>query len=81
MATIFAQHATAGKYHLETRYIDGRWEWVAALVRKAAPTERKLPEYSGVEDSLDAAVKKAAMSIGLSFANWENVGPAVKVSD
>jgi hypothetical protein len=81
MATIFAQHATAGKYHLETRYVDGRWEWMAALITKADPIERGLPEYSGTEDSLDAAKKKATASIGLALANWNNIGPAIEVSD
>ncbi len=68
---MFAQHATAGKYHLETRFAGDNWEWYAAPIRK---TER-LPEFSGTSASLRGAMKSAMHSIGLAEAGWMSIGP------
>jgi hypothetical protein len=77
MALVFAQHATAGKYHLETRYVSNRWEWYAAPIQK---TDR-LPEFSGEAKTLEAAMNKAMYSIGLAKADWMSIGPAIEMPD
>lgn len=75
MATIFALHATAGKYHLETWFIDGQWEWRATAIKPG------LPDYTGSASSLERAKKSAMAGIGLKDADWTNVGPAIEVPD
>lgn len=75
MERIHAQHATCGKYHLETRFVVDHWEWSAAVINKAV--DGKLPEYANVSDSLEGAKKSAMASIGLSFAPWTSIGPPV----
>jgi len=76
MAKVFAQHAQAGKYHLETRYVEaGRWEWFAKA------SERKLPEFSGDAETLEGAMQSACHSIGLGFADWMPIGPAIEVPE
>ena len=76
MATIFEQHAHAGKYHLKTRFIErGRWEWIAA------PNQRGLPEFSGDAKTLEGAMQSACHAIGLSFAEWMPIGPPIEVPD
>jgi len=68
MARIFAQHAAAGEYHLETYFVDGQWEWKAVAIR------HKLPEFTGTASSLEGAKKSAMARIGLIEAAWTNVG-------
>jgi hypothetical protein len=76
MARVFAEHAQAGKYHLETRYVEpGRWEWFAK------PSQRKLPAFSGDAKTLDSAKQAACHSIGRAFADWKPIGPAIEVPD
>jgi len=73
MARIYAQHASAGEYHLETWFIDGQWEW------KVIAIKHKLPEFTGTASSLDSAKQAAMACIGLMKAEWTNVGPAMDV--
>jgi hypothetical protein len=76
MAAIHAQHAQAGEYHLETWFLDGRWEW------KAIAMKPRLPEFTGTADSLDLAKEAARLSIGLKIAlAWTSVGPAIETPD
>jgi len=75
MGKVFAQHATAGEYHLETYFIDGQWEWKAIALR------RKLPEFAGTAKSLEGAKKSAMTSVGLMDAAWRDVGPVIEVPD
>jgi hypothetical protein len=83
MARIFAQHAHCGEYHLETRYVPpgdrgepARWEWAAAV-----QGPHGLPEFSGDADNLEGAKRSACHAIGLAFANWMPIGPAIDVPD
>ena len=75
MAKVFAQHATAGEYHLETCFIDGQWEWKVIAIR------HKLPEFTGTASSLEAAKNSAMVRVGLMEASWTNVGPSIEVPD
>lgn len=76
MARIFAQHADAGLYHLETRYCEpNRWEW---MVFEAG---RKGVAFSGDAATLEAAKKNAADAVGLSFVIWKNIGPAIELPE
>jgi hypothetical protein len=75
MAKIFAQHAMAGEYHLETQFVSGQWEWKVIAIR------HKLPEYTGTASSLEGAKKSAMVRIGLMKAEWTNVGPGIEVPD
>jgi hypothetical protein len=76
MSSIFAQHAQAGKYHLETRYVEpGRWEWFAKV------SQPGLPEFLGNAKNLEGAMQSACSSIGLSFAEWMPIGPAIEIVD
>ena len=77
MATVYAQHATVGKYHLETTFVDGQWEWGAVPIRHTAG--QRLPEFAGVAKTLEDAKKSAAASIGLSRAQWLSIGPVIEV--
>ena len=62
---------------METRFIDGKWEWWAKAVRN-----RNLPEFSDRANTLEEAKKAAARSIGLAVeAKWQNIGPAVELTD
>jgi hypothetical protein len=79
MAQVFAQHASAGIYHLETRYVGpNRWEW---FVLDAQQTRRTL--FSGDATTLEGAKKDAAMHVGLyaELVNWMPIGPAIEVPD
>jgi len=78
MATVFAQHATAGEYHLETCFVGGQWEWKTGAIRQRTPP---LPEFTGNTSTLEGAKKSAMASIGLMEANWMNIGPAIEVPD
>lgn len=76
MAAIYAQHAQAGEYHLETRYCEPeRWEW---FVLK---NDKRTAEFSGDARTLKGAMQSAAMCIGLypENANWEPIGPPIKI--
>jgi hypothetical protein len=78
MAKIFAQHAQAGEYHLETRYCEpGRWEWM--VFRKG----KRVAEFSGNATTQDGAQKDAAMRVGLypEGVNWMPIGPAIEIPD
>jgi hypothetical protein len=77
MAKVYAQHATCGKYHLETRFAVDHWEWFAAPIK----TTERLPQFSGNSDTLHTAKTSAMQSIGLAFAPWMNIGPPVEVAD
>jgi hypothetical protein len=46
MAKINAEHATAGKYHLETDYDreNGRWEWWAKRIKP-----NNVPEFTALQ--------------------------------
>jgi hypothetical protein len=75
MAKVFAQHANAGEYHLETSFVDGHWEWKAMAIKK------RLPEFTGTASTLEGAKKSAAASIGLIVAEWTNIGPPIEAAD
>jgi hypothetical protein len=78
MPTIFAQHAQAGEYHLETRYVElGRWEW---MVFKKGKT---VAEFSGDATTLESAKKNAAMRVGLytETVKWQPIGPAIEAPE
>jgi hypothetical protein len=76
MEKVFAQHATAGKYHLETWPMDGRWEWKAIAMKPG------LPEFTGTADSLEGAKERAMHSIGrMTELMWTVVGPERQDSD
>jgi hypothetical protein len=79
MAKIKAEHATAGKYHLETNYDreNGRWEWWAKGIK---PND--VPEFTGVATNLTAAKKDPCSRIGLVVApTWTKIGPEIDVPD
>ena len=78
MAGTFAQHAYAGKYHLETSYCEpGRWEW---MVFKEGKT---VAEFSGDATTLEGAQKNAAMRVGLytETVGWMPIGPEIEVPE
>jgi hypothetical protein len=77
MARVYPQHVTAGEYHLETAFLNGKWEWWAKAIRN-----RNLPEFTGSAHTVEAAKASATASIGLvTEANWENIGPSAEVPD
>jgi len=76
MAIVFAEHATAGEYHLETFYSEGQWEWKVIAIRN-----KKLPEYAGESKTPQGAKKSAMATIGLLQADWAQVGKAFEVPD
>lgn len=76
MSILYAQHAMAGQYHLQTRFIDGQWEWKAIAIK-----DKRLPEYTGTSATLDGAKQSAASSIGLARANWLSIGPPLEFPD
>ena len=78
MATVHAQFADAGKYHLEVVYAGKQerpWEW---HVIRAQTRERA---FTGRDKTLDGAKKSAAARVGLVGANWKDVGPAIELED
>jgi hypothetical protein len=78
MARIFAQHADAGQYHLETRFVKAnQWEWAATEKKSEAA------KHSGDATSLEGAKKAAAASIGRNYATcaWMNIGPVIELPD
>jgi len=78
MAKVYAQHAFAGNYHLETRYAAPQWEWV--IMDATRPT-RKL--FSGESATLQGAMTDAALRVGLypQLVNWKPIGPEIEVPD
>ena len=78
MATVHAQHAFAGKFHLETRYVDGQWEW---YVLDAKQTTKTL--YSGVSATLEGAKQNAAIRAALQteLVKWAPIGPEIEIPD
>jgi hypothetical protein len=77
MARVFAQHADAGKYHLETRYggIEPLpWEWFVIL--KPDKTV-----FSGDSKTLEGAKTSAGSAVGLGVAQWKDIGPAIELPD
>jgi hypothetical protein len=72
---VFAQHADAGEFRLETRYVSKRWEW-AVFKRKGGPAI-----FSGAAGSLESAKQSAAAAIGLKEAHWMDIGPAIELAD
>ena len=79
MAKVFAQHAEAGKYHLETRYIEPRrWEWFVLDARQTSKTV-----FSGDAETLEAAMRNAAANAGLypETVKWRPIGQQVEIPD
>jgi hypothetical protein len=72
---VFAQHANAGKFHLETRYASKRWEW-AVFKQKGGPAM-----FSGAAVSLESAKQSAAAAIGVKETHWMDIGPAIELAD
>jgi hypothetical protein len=73
---IFAHHADAGKYQLETRYTSDlkRWEWLVL------ETKSNKTVFSGDSETLDAAKSSAATAIGLAVeAPWIDIGPVIEL--
>ena len=77
MARIFAQHADAGQYQLETRFVANQWKWMAT------ETESKEAKFSGDATTLEDAKKAAAASIGYEHARfaWHDIGPPIELPD
>ena len=76
MAT-FAQHATVGIYHLETRYSGpNRWEWMA--FKKG----RREAWFAGDSTTREGAKKAATASVWLDAGqvHWEDIGPPIETS-
>jgi hypothetical protein len=65
----FAQHANAGPYHYETRFVDGVWEWEIS----EGPTRA-----SGKATSLEEAKAAIVMRTGRAPDRWEDIGPELK---
>jgi hypothetical protein len=79
MALVYAQHATAGKYHLETQYdgTRGVWEWWARTIKP-----RDGNEFNGEAKSLENAMHDSAASIGLAVKpDWTPIGPTIEIAD
>ena len=75
MAKIRAEHATAGKYHLETNYdtANGRWDWWAKAIKP-----NSVPEFTGYASTLANAKKDACSRIGLTIdPPWTQIGPEI----
>jgi hypothetical protein len=75
MPRVFAQHADAGQFHLETRYVSKHWEW-AVFKQKGGPAV-----FSGTAVSLESAKQSAAAAVGLKDAHWVDIGPAIELAD
>jgi hypothetical protein len=81
MARVHAQHANAGRYHLETWYDEyaKKWGWRAKAIKQS---DTRLHEYADMADTLDGAKRSAEASIGLTNATeWIDIGPAIIVPD
>jgi len=79
MAKIQAEHATAGKYHLDTSYNspDRCWDWWAKGINP-----NSVQEYTGSSDSLEGAKRDACACIGLTTeADWKKFGPPIDIPD
>ena len=64
----FAQHANAGPWHYETRFVGGVWEWEVT----GAPNGRIA---SGKATSLDEAKAAIVTRTGRAPDRWEDIGP------
>jgi hypothetical protein len=74
-----AEHAMAGKYHLETNYdhMKNRWDWWARAVKSSS-----VPEFTGSATDLENAKKDACSSIGLAVQpTWIKIGPWIDIPD
>ena len=80
MTVVYAQHASAGNYHLEIWPQEGRWEWFAKAIKQPAPA---LPEFTGSELTANGRKKSATSRIGLYVepSNWTTFGPGIEVPD
>jgi hypothetical protein len=79
MARAFAQHADAGQYHVEIRYVDGAPKPWESMVFQKKKTSCAI--FSGQSDDLEDAKKSASASIGLSAAQWTSIGPPIELPD
>jgi hypothetical protein len=51
------------------------------MVCRTGPSSAPLPEFSGDAKTLQGAMKSACHAIGLAFANWMPIGPAIEMRD
>jgi len=66
----FAEHAQAGPWHYETRFVGGVWEWeiLETLKGKIA---------SGTAISLQAAKDEYIVHTGRAPEKWQPIGPSL----
>jgi hypothetical protein len=79
MARTRAEHATAGKYHLETNYDieNGQWDWWAKAIKP-----NTVPEFTGSATTLAHAKKDACSRIGLVVEpTWTQIGREIETPD
>ena len=67
MDKLFAKHAELAHLHLETQYVDGRWEWFVL------DTRNHVRIGAGRVDSLEAAVAAAEDASGGKPNHWHTV--------
>jgi hypothetical protein len=67
MSKVFAEHADAGDFHLETRYLDGRWEWMVFNLRTGSQAQ-------GVGKSLQEAKASAEAVARAKPKQWYPMG-------
>ena len=67
MSKVFAQHANAGDFHLETHYVNEHWEWTVSNLRTGS-------EAHGVGKSLEDAKASAESVAGAKPKQWHPMG-------
>ena len=67
MARVFAEHANAGDFHLEARYVNEHWEWTVFNLRTGS-------EAHGVGKSLEDAKASAEKVAGAKPKQWYPMG-------
>jgi hypothetical protein len=66
---LFAEHADAGDFHLETRYLDGKWEWAVFNFENWLAGHR---ERESLEDA-----KSCAEDVAGAKPKWRPIGRPV----
>lgn len=67
VSKMFAEHANTGDFHLETRYVNGRWDWTVFNLRTGS-------EAHGVGESLEDAKASAEGVAGEKPKQWYPMG-------
>jgi len=68
MDKVFAKHGDVGHLHLETQFVDGKWEWFVFDSRKNTRIA------AGMADSVEKAKAEAEKAAGGRPPQWRNVG-------